>query len=322
MPAHENGTIERPSSASSSARAPSRPGSTMPGCVSSKAMPRMPPRKSSVIRLGSSRMSRSRSCSGSSRRSTVAPASSRRRCLRTVDAAVALREQRGQVGRRSRSITFSLQRLVAPSSCAGSAGRPRSWAPPPARRRLALRPLPLGEEAHLRLGVVDQLGAQVAADVAAAHVDRRGGAGVRGGHHGREVAGLEHEEAGARGARAARGDERDDRHRRAQLGLRDLAHRRRAGRPACRARARSRRRARRPRRMDLVDDPVGRDGVDVGVEHDDAHVRRLGGGTRRQRESRRGRPRPGGTMCASAIAAYTRPMAWEGRASPLAKPEW
>ena len=98
-------------------------------------------------------------------------------------------------------------------------------------------------------------------------------------------AGLEHEEAGAGGARAARGDERDDRHRRAQLGLRDLAHRRRAGRPACRARARRPRRARPAGGVDLVDDPVGRDGVDVGIEHDHSHVRRLGRGARRQRET-------------------------------------
>ncbi len=70
---------------------------------------------------------------------------------------------------------------------------------------------------------------------------------------------------------------------RAQLGLRDLAHRRQQ--PARRVElehdgvvvgA--------PGGVDLVDDPVGRHGVDVGVEHDHPHVRSGGRGARRERE--------------------------------------
>ena len=166
-----------------------------------------------------------------------------------------------------------------------------------------IAPAAAREEAHLRLGVVDQLGAQVAAHVAAAHVDRRGGAGVRGRHHGRDVGGLEQEEAGAGRARAARGDEGDDRHGRAELGLRDLAHRlqqaaRRLelehdGRVVGLGGA-----------VDLVHDPVRRHGVDVGVEHHHSYMRGLGRGSRRQRET--------GDQChgQKAQGAHRRPAAY------------
>ena len=139
--------------------------------------------------------------------------------------------------------------------------------------------------------------------------------GVRGRHHGREVGCLEQEEARAGRARAARRDVRDHGHRGAQLGLRDLAHRRQQA--ARRVELEHHGVVVRARRgMDLVDDPVGRDGIDVGVEDDDSHVRAGGRGARREREPgdegdgqeaqcahRRPQPIPGGSRWRDAGAA-------------------
>ena len=71
---------------------------------------------------------------------------------------------------------------------------------------------------------------------------------------------------------------------RAQLGLRDLAH----GREQATGRLELEHHGivmRLGCGADLVDDPVGRDRVDVRVEHDHAHVRRLRGCARRQCEA-------------------------------------
>ena len=226
-----------------------------------------------------------------------------------MDLPVDLREQRGQVGRDDVDDVL----LLAPrrrSSCAGT------------RAGLALRldrlrggsrvaAAAAREEANLRLGVVDQLGSQVAADVAAAHVDRRRGAGVRGRHHGCDVARLQQEEAGARGTRTTRGDERDDRHARAQLGLRDLPHRveEAAGRVDLQH---ERGVVGVARGVDLVDDPIRRDRVDVGVEHDEPYVRRLGRGSRRQGEA--GDQRHGQHAQGAHLRSQRTPAGpWEGR---------
>ena len=314
MPAHENGTIESPSTASSSDTAPSRPGSTMPGWVSSKAMPRMPPRKSSVIRFGIEQ-----DVEEPQLQRQLAPLDRRPRELE-VDplahghAPVALREERGEVVGDQVDHVLAQRLLRRPAARAARAGRALGF--DRLRGGGSVAPAALGQEAHLRLGVVDQLRAQIAADVAAAHVDRRGGAGVRGGHHGREVAGLEYEEAGARGSRAARGDVRDDRDRRAQLGLRDLAH----GREQAARRVdlqHDRVVVRVPSRMDLVDHPVGRDGVDVRVQYHDAHMRRLGGGTRCQREC--GEEGHGQEAQCAHRGSQPTPGRWRGRDAETAR---
>ena len=72
--------------------------------------------------------------------------------------------------------------------------------------------------------------------------------------------------------------------RRAQLGLRDLPHRleQASGRVDLQHQGRV---VGVVRGVDLVDDPVRRDRVDVGIEHDDPYVRSLGRGSRRQGEA-------------------------------------
>ena len=53
IPTHEIGSTENPNSATSSATAPSAPGSTTPGWKISKPIPAMPARKSRLMMFGS-----------------------------------------------------------------------------------------------------------------------------------------------------------------------------------------------------------------------------------------------------------------------------
>ena len=206
MPAHENGTIERPSSASSRLTAPSRPGQHDARVRRARRRSRgCPRRNSSVIRLGSSRISRSRSCSGSSCALDACAGQCKRQVLATASrpsifassaggrghevddvpgsasSPVQLRGQRGQAAARRGDRALRERRVAAAARSRGSASGP---------------------------GVVDQLAAQIAADVAPPMSIGVAAPGVGGRHHGREIGGLQHHEARAGRARAARATRR------------------------------------------------------------------------------------------------------------------
>ncbi len=234
-------------------------------------MPRMPSRKRTPSRLAFVRIS------SSSRRPAdavvVEPRAGdvHRQVLEAEAAAVDLAQQRRQRGRDDvgdvRGDGLARRPVARARGARGRARRHRALGEHRVATVLA------GERAHLGAGVVDDLAAQVAAEVRAGRRDRDRRSGVRRRRERGDVGGLHDHEAGARRAGALGPDVDHDGDRRRELGVHDLLHRVRE--PARRVEPEhERRRVLALGRVQLRDDPVGRHRVDLGRERRDPHHRR------------------------------------------------